>query len=281
MLEGEWLFRSFRLGKSMCSFGCADFFLRKVVQMLKKKKKSTKICQRLIQVCLELESYFDMLKIKIMLKAVKRRDVSGNVWHIRAYKHTQRSHRCSGWRFGRRRSAVNPGQDLFSHSASASSSVCLSAYLLTKELSLSLSWWISLNGDFPCNHMTLHQFSKKPQSLYDWTHILQGQSDIKQKGRLLLCGRSRYRHLAGLWRSVVLLVIRCESLSLSHPLPLFQPAADPDSACSRNCILVSSSRLCVLAVTVSRNITFHAFSWNPMEIELQMEQIFIFLCSPL
>lgn len=99
-----------------------------------------------------------------MLKAVKRRDVSGNVWHIQAYKRTQRSHRCSGWRFGRRRSAVNPGQDLFSHSASASSSACLSAYLLTKELSLSLSWWISLNGDFPCNHLTLHQFSKKPQS---------------------------------------------------------------------------------------------------------------------
>lgn len=32
-----------------------------------------------MQVCLELESYFDMLKIKIMLTAVKRRDVSGNV----------------------------------------------------------------------------------------------------------------------------------------------------------------------------------------------------------
>lgn len=236
--------------------------------------KQTKICQRLIQVCLELESYFDMLKIKIMLKAEKRRDVSGNVWHIQAYKHTQRSHRCSGWRFGRRRSAVNPGQDLFSHSASA----CLSAYLLTKELSLSLSWWISLNGDFPRNY-TVWLSINSLKSLRE-PHIMQGRSDVKQKGRLLLCGRSRYGHLAWLWRSMVLFVIRCESLSFSHPLPLFQPAADSDSACSINCILVSSSRPCVLAVTVSRSITFHAFSWNPMEIELQMEQIF-FLCSPL
>lgn len=57
---------------------------------------------------------------------------------------------------------------------------------------------------------------------------MQGQSDTKQKGRLLLCGGSRYRYLAWLWRSAVLLVIRCESLSFSHPLPLFQPATDSD-----------------------------------------------------
>lgn len=134
-----------------------------------------------MQVCLELESYFDMLKIKIMLTAVKRRDVSGNVWHIQAYKHTQRSHKCSGWRFGRRRSAVNPGQDLFSDSASASSSACLSAYLLTEELSLSLSWWISLNGDFPCNHLTLHQISKKPQRAL-WLHSHNARAERREKG---------------------------------------------------------------------------------------------------
>lgn len=42
-------------------------------------------------------------------------------------------------------------------------SLCLSAYLLTKELSLCLSGRIVLNGDFLCNHLIIHQFPKKPQ----------------------------------------------------------------------------------------------------------------------
>lgn len=65
--------------------------------------------------------------------------------------------------------AANPGRDLLTlslshtHSHSVSHSVCLSAYLLTKELSLCLSGWIVLNGDFLCNHLIIHQFPKKPQ----------------------------------------------------------------------------------------------------------------------
>lgn len=67
--------------------------------------------------------------------------------------------------------STNPGQDLVSLSLSfslsltlsLSLSLCLSAYLLTKELSLCLSGRIVLNGDFLCNHLIIHQFPKKPQ----------------------------------------------------------------------------------------------------------------------
>ena len=125
---------------------------------------------------------FRYAQIKIKLKANSvtspRSDVSGNVHaHMHTYRCTHIDTDCwdemnMSYRFG----IVLPTQDrIYSHSLSLSlsrslslslrqsHSVCLSAYLLTKELSLCLSGRIVLNGDFLCNHLIIHQFSKKPQ----------------------------------------------------------------------------------------------------------------------
>lgn len=122
---------------------------------------------------------FRYAQIKKELKAATRQAVSGNAWHIlymRTYRYTYILTDL-GWneyviRFGN----LLPTRDMiYSLSLllpSVSHSVCFSAYLLTKELSLCLSWRIILNGDFLCNHLIIHQFSKKPQrgsmSILSW-----------------------------------------------------------------------------------------------------------------
>lgn len=114
---------------------------------------------------------FRYAQIKIKLKANSvtspRSDVSGNVWHTRAHARIHiHTHRLLGWNeyvIEIWHCAANPGQDLLTLSLTLSHSVCLSAYLLTKELSLCLSGRIVLNGDFLCNHLIIHQFPKKPQ----------------------------------------------------------------------------------------------------------------------
>lgn len=96
-------------------------------------------------------------------------------------------HRMFGWNeyvLERWQYVVSPGQDLLSYAHTLSCSVCLSAYLLTKELSLCLSGRIVLNGDFLCNHLIIHQFPKKPQrgcvSTLCWRAL---QWDRKGRGR--------------------------------------------------------------------------------------------------
>lgn len=72
-----------------------------------------------------------------------------------------------------------------SHSSvclSVSRSVCFSAYLLSKELSLCLPWRIMLNGDFLCNHLIIHQFSKRPREAA-CPYYAEGHSNEKEDGR--------------------------------------------------------------------------------------------------
>lgn len=159
-----------------------------------------------------------------MLKAVKWWDVSGNVWHIQPYKHTHTqtfmwtlSHKCLGWRFGRRISTVNPGQDLLSHSATASSSACLSAYLLTEELSLCHDGYHSMVIFRVIIWFSISSLKHLGEAVCP--HYTQGQSNIKQKERVVRLARSRYQHLV--WFQWAWLFVRCESLhSPSHFLPL-------------------------------------------------------------
>lgn len=132
---------------------------------------------------------------------------------VQTHTHTQHSHKCLGWRFGRRRSTVNPGQDLFSHSATASSSACLSAYLLTKELSLCHDRYHSMAIFHVIIWFSIHSLKRLREAVCP--HYTQGQSNIKQKERVFCLARSRYQHLV--WFQWAWLFVRCESLhSLSH-----------------------------------------------------------------
>ena len=116
---------------------------------------------------------FRYAQIKIKLKAnlvtYPRSDVSGNVRHTRAHAHrrihihTHTQIVWMKWVCDTDLALCCQARTGFIHSHSVSHSVCLSAYLLTKELSLCLSGRIVLNRDFLCNHLIIHQFPKKPQ----------------------------------------------------------------------------------------------------------------------
>lgn len=87
-------------------------------------------------------------------------------------------------------------------------SLCLSAYLLTKELSLCLSGRIVLNGDFLCNHLIIHQFPKKPQRgcvstlcwrAEQWDREGKGRDFLEEMIKMDLSFFTCYRYLHSVW----------------------------------------------------------------------------------
>lgn len=212
---------------------------------------------------------FRYAQIKIKLKAnsvTSPKSNSGNVWHTSSHAHIH-IHTCRllGWNeyvIEIWHCAANPRQDLLALSVtlshSVSHSVCLSAYLLTKELSLCLSGRIVLNGDFLCNHLIIHQFPKKPERGYiptlcwrarQWeTGERKGRVSWRKWSKWILALLPAYTYLHGL-----VLMLSPSHFPLSH-LPL------TDWAFTYNIIfsLVSSSASCILNVWES--ISSHAFA---------------------
>lgn len=158
-------------------------------------------------------------------------------------------------------SVASSGQDLFI--LSVSHSVCVSASLLTKELSLCLSWRIILNGDFLCNHLIIHQFSKKPQRV---CIMLKGTAMRNRKGRGRVSRWKCPKWILALLPSTGICIqfgfnyaylYICE---MSLIFLLLIPITDWASAYSIKCIFVLSSSLCVPAVCETESISFHAFT---------------------
>lgn len=100
------------------------------------------------------------------------------------------------------KNCCQPGQDLFSHSTTASSA-CLPASLLTK------SFLFVCHGGYHSMAISrvitwfFHQFSKKPQSGCMST-LYSRAEQCKTEGTRGLCGGSRYQHLVWFQHSVVL-----------------------------------------------------------------------------